>query len=174
MQTIVIEKGSKNMKNPFTPQEDEKLTKIVKYFQKRRDINWQYVSQQMETRTARQCKDRWTNYLDTKINHLKFTPEENYFILKKVEEIGRKWKTIAAMMKNRTDVAIKSQFRKLMRRNANVNNVLTICTDSYNMRRKNPTQQTKVEAEIDVKPDIEEFFGSFEYDNANMFDESWV
>lgn len=167
------EKISKSIKVPFTEKEDEKLTKIVKSFSKKRDINWKFVSQQMETRNARQCKDRWTNYLDSKINRLDFTAEENHFILLKVEELGRKWKKIASLMKNRTDVAVKSQFRKLMRRNATVQNVYDICTDPYSTRRKPKTEQkeefTFSGPELPIVEEFyEDIFGNFEFPNNGM------
>ncbi|EAX82470.1 Myb-like DNA-binding domain containing protein [Trichomonas vaginalis G3] len=123
-------------KSPFTAKEDEKLRKIVKSYERINEINWQFVAQQMETRNSRQCKDRWINYLDSKINREPFRMEENYYLLKLVEEYGRKWKFIAKKLKNRTDVSVKAQYRKLMRRSANLQNVHLISTTSYSIRGK--------------------------------------
>lgn len=141
---------SKNAKNPFSADEDRKLISLVKFFARKKDINWTYISLQMKTRSPRQCKDRWCNYLDTKINKTEFSAEENAFILQKVGEMGKKWKKIASMMNNRTDVSIKSQYRKLMRRNANLNNVYYLCMDSYSTRRKKLTNNT---LDLQIEPD---------------------
>ncbi|EAX86688.1 Myb-like DNA-binding domain containing protein [Trichomonas vaginalis G3] len=121
----------KGFKALFTKKEDEKLIKLVKFYPKRKDINWKFISQQMGNRTVRQCKERFFNYLDNKINRSEFSPEENLFILQKVNEIGKKWTKISSLMKNRTDVAVKSQYKKLMRRNATLENVMSISTEPY-------------------------------------------
>lgn len=176
MKSVYIEKNSKSCKTPFTPQEDDKLSKLVKFFVKKSAINWQYISQQMETRSARQCKDRWTNYLNQRINHTEFTPDENHFILKKVNEIGKKWRKIAAQMKNRTDVSVKSQYRKLMRRNANVDNVYTLCMDNYCTRRRKKSQSSdEITPQNILTPEqFDDLFNSFELTTDSSFNLQWI
>ena len=127
-------------KSPFSADEDRLLTSIVNDCLKQsRSIDWRVVSSQMLNRNARQCKDRWEGYLDTKINREEFSTEENYFILKKVEEVGKKWKVISSMMKRRTDVAVKAQYRKLVRRNITTDNVFFVNTESYQMKQRSPS-----------------------------------
>lgn len=177
MECTIIEKSSKSAKNPFSPEEDRKLTQLVKFFSRKKDINWTYISQQMQTRNARQCKDRWTNYLDARVNRKDFTPEENYFLLVKVEELGRKWKKIASMMNNRTDVSLKSQYRKLMRRHASRENVFNLCMEAYSTRRKANRQNVEPESaritdRSDVKLNEMNFdigdFDSFDFDKTGL------
>lgn len=105
----------------FSKEEDEKLKKIVNYARKKKDINWKYVAQQMGTRSVRQCKERWMNYLDKRKNKNEFSKDECAFILEKTNEIGHKWSKIASMMKNRTSISVKLQFYKLMRKRSNMN-----------------------------------------------------
>ncbi|EAY14775.1 Myb-like DNA-binding domain containing protein [Trichomonas vaginalis G3] len=132
----------KKLKNPFSAEEDSLLSSIVNYYiQNGMSVDWNIVSGRMPNRNARQCRDRWQGYLDSSINRDEFTNEENYFILKKVEEVGKKWKVIASQMKHRTDVAVKAQYRKLVRRNISTDNVFHVYTDSYQMK-VNPAVQT--------------------------------
>ncbi|EAY20750.1 Myb-like DNA-binding domain containing protein [Trichomonas vaginalis G3] len=169
MDKALTERQTKNTKNPFTAEEDKKLTDLVKFFSRKKDINWTYISQQMQSRNARQCKDRWTNYLDNRVNHKDFTPDENHFLLQKVDELGKKWKKIAALMKNRTDVMLKSQYRKLMRRNANVDNVYGLCMEAYSTRRKSQKSKNivpKIENETDEKAE----FDIFEFHEIDQLD----
>lgn len=126
-------------KSPFSAEEDRQLSLIVQSILQipgTKSIDWRMVANQMPNRNARQCKDRYEGYLDTKINRDEFTNEENYFILKKVDEIGKKWKVISSMMKRRTDVAVKAQYRKLIRRNITTDNVFFVTTDSYQMKQR--------------------------------------
>lgn len=127
----------------------------------------------MISRNPRQCKDRWTNYLDNRINKKDFTPEENHFLLVKVEELGKKWRKIASLMHNRTDVSLKSQYRKLMRRNASRENVYNLCMEAYSTRRKNKsTANTKKEDQVlDLTiPESYEFQFIFDELNSLSFD----
>lgn len=129
----------KYTKSPFTAEEDRMLSMIVDTVLAAsggKRIDWNFVASQMMNRNARQCKDRWEGYLDTKINRNEFTTEENYFILKKVDEIGKKWKIIASLMKHRTDVAVKAQYRKLVRRNITTDNVFYVPAESYQMKQR--------------------------------------
>ncbi|EAY17754.1 Myb-like DNA-binding domain containing protein [Trichomonas vaginalis G3] len=173
MEYTFIEKSSKSLKNPFTPEEDRRLSDLVKFFPRKRDINWNYIAQQMHSRNPRQCKDRWTNYLDSRINKKEFTPEENHFLLVKVEEIGKKWRKIASLMHNRTDVSLKSQYRKLMRRHASRENVYNLCMEAYSTRRKKrPTNNTKKEDQLlDLSiPDSNEFQINFDDLNSLSYE----
>lgn len=143
---------------PFTAEEDAKLSKLVRGFSRRKEIDWNYVSQMMDNRNARQCKDRWMNYLDTKINHKDFTKDENFFILQKVSEFGKKWKVIAAMMENRTEVSVKSQYRKLIRRHATLENVYKVSTSNsfLNTEAINATNTTNYISQSDSLNDSDD------------------
>ncbi|EAX91616.1 Myb-like DNA-binding domain containing protein [Trichomonas vaginalis G3] len=140
----------KYTKCPFTAEEDAKLAALVANFSQK-DINWNEISNQMVNRNPRQCKDRWEGYLDSSINRSEFSCEENYFILKKVEEIGKKWKIISSLMKHRTDVAVKSQYRKLLRHNVSIENVFRINPESYMIKIKTPSKVERV-----IKPLLKE------------------
>ena len=69
----------------------------------------------MDGRNPRQCKDRWSNYLNPNLNVGDWTQEEDDLILKKREELGPKWKIIATFFNNRTDSMIKTRYNALIR-----------------------------------------------------------
>lgn len=111
----------------FTAEEDAKLKAIMEFFTKKpMKINWYQVSLYMGNKNSRQCKDRWTNYLREGLNMTEFTPEENYMLLCKVEEMGKSWRKISKLFNNRTENAIKSQYKRLIRRNATKENVFLL------------------------------------------------
>lgn len=127
----------------------------------------------MGTRSVRQCKERWVNYLDTKMNKGDFTPEENLFILQRVAEVGNKWSYISSLMKNRTSISIKLQYNKLKRRNANIDNVLTLDTEPYASRRCRLLQEVAKPAKSEPSTETEildTIINTFDFDENENFD----
>ncbi|EAX76277.1 Myb-like DNA-binding domain containing protein [Trichomonas vaginalis G3] len=70
----------------------------------------------MGNRNGRQCKDRWTKYLNPNINTQEFSIDEDIKLLTLYEQFGSKWVLISKFFNNRSDVAIKSRFQVLRRR----------------------------------------------------------
>ncbi|EAX97515.1 Myb-like DNA-binding domain containing protein [Trichomonas vaginalis G3] len=119
------------IRNKFTKDEDEKLKSIMRDFMEhKRKIDWDAISKLMKTKKPRQCKDRWFYYLDDHIDHTPFTPWENYILLWSINNIGKKWTQISTLFPRRTDVIIKLQYRKLLRRNATLQNVMEVSTST--------------------------------------------
>lgn len=97
----------------FTQNEDELLKRLVENF----GINdWQTISRQMPGRNARQCRDRWQNYLSPEVVNGPWTYEEEELLVKKYEELGPSWKLIATFFPSRTDINIKSRWNLRERR----------------------------------------------------------
>jgi hypothetical protein len=91
----------------FTADEDRVLSGLV---ESRAHGNWSEVAQHMPGRTARQCRDRWTNYLAPAISFEPWRLEEDDLIIQKVNEVGTKWAKIAHFAKGRTSNAIKNRW----------------------------------------------------------------
>jgi hypothetical protein len=74
----------------------------------------------MPGRSARQCKERWVNYLSPTLNTGEWTPEEDRLLLEKQRAYGTKWAQIAKFFPNRTDGMVKNRFNRIQRRQARV------------------------------------------------------
>ncbi|EAX97517.1 Myb-like DNA-binding domain containing protein [Trichomonas vaginalis G3] len=143
----------------FTKDDDEMLTKITEEYMKlHKHINWDDISKQMVNKNPRQCKDRWFYYLNDKIDKSPFTPTENYILLWSINQIGMKWTQLTQLFPNRTDITIKSQYRKLMRRNATLENVFTLDTEKY---YKQPRKDEDDE-NIRSLNELDQLFATFE------------
>ena len=115
--------GQKRSKKKFTPDEDRKLKLYVNLYGTN---NWGNIAAAFGERTARQLKERWFNYLDPNIDLNEWTAEEDDYLLEKVTEIGRKWRTISHIFKGRTDVHLKNRYNLVIRRERNPGEVLNL------------------------------------------------
>jgi hypothetical protein len=112
------EAGQRHTKRRFTFEEDAALKGFVAQYG---ENNWQLISERMWPRNQRQCKERWLNYLSPRIRNLPWTPQEDEFLLNRVEEWGQKWVKIARCFGSRTDINVKNRFLVLSRRTKRVN-----------------------------------------------------
>lgn len=94
----------------FTKEEDEKLCHLVKSFG---ENNWATISKNMENRNARQCRERWKNYMNPKLIKNEWTEEDDRFLLKKYQEIGPHWNKITQYFHNRSSNSVRNRFVKL-------------------------------------------------------------
>ena len=100
----------------FTAEEDTYLKFLVfKYG----DFDWNLIASMMGNRTARQCRERYKNYLAPNLNSSKWTSEEDNLLLQKYAEFGSKWTMISQYFNNRTVVNVKNRCNYLISRFAN-------------------------------------------------------
>jgi hypothetical protein len=78
--------------------------------------DWWRVARHIPGRNARQCRERWENYLCPSIRNAPWTPEEEQLLLQKYSEIGPMWKQIASFFSARTAINVKSRWRLIQRR----------------------------------------------------------
>lgn len=97
---------------PFSKDEDIKLKELVNNY----GTNWNVISEKMGNRNARQCKERWTNYLSPNVIMKPWTSEEDEFLKSKLAEFGPKWVKISSFFPNRTDIQLKNRWFVLMRK----------------------------------------------------------
>ena len=67
-------------------------------------------------KSAKQCRERWMNYLDPSLLRKEWNAEDNRKLLHLHELSGSKWKDIALHFPGRTDNSIKNQFFSLVRK----------------------------------------------------------
>lgn len=100
------------LKVKFTEEEDQKLTRIVMQVGAK---DWIKVSQLMETRNPRQCRERWNNYINPCLRTDPWTPEEDILLNQKFLEYGPKWNKISKFFKNRSDNNIRNRWMMIAR-----------------------------------------------------------
>jgi hypothetical protein len=98
----------------FSAADDERLRDLITAIG---IADWTAISGQMEGKNARQCKERWYNYLSPHLNTSDWSPAEDALLLQKHRELGGKWAKIARFLPNRTDSMAKNRFNKLDRQN---------------------------------------------------------
>ena len=96
----------------FTPEEDMKLRKLVEEYG---ENNWYTISEKMEGRNTRQCRERWRYYLSPDINNDPWTAEEDKLLDQKYMIYGPKWKQIATFFSKRTKKKISLYCRMYCR-----------------------------------------------------------
>ena len=95
----------------FTQEEDATLKSLV---DKLGVKLWDEIALHMPNRTARQCRDRYNNYLFKEITHQPWTPEEDRLILEKYQEYGPHWVKIAKFLNGRSGNNIKNRWHKYL------------------------------------------------------------
>lgn len=107
---VEIEEQS-TLRKRFTPEEDRTLKALVA---KMGSKIWDEIALHMPNRTARQCRDRYSNYLFKEITHQPWTPEEDRLILEKYQEYGPHWVKIAKHLNGRSGNNIKNRWHKCL------------------------------------------------------------
>ena len=126
-------------RNKFTKKEDEKLLKLInneirnsnkranaKKGESQQDmriahahlINWRAISVAMKTRTPRQCRERYQNYLSPDITNAEWTSEDDTLIKQMFDKYGNKWNKISKFFSGRTGNAIRNRYQVILRKEA--------------------------------------------------------
>ena len=103
-------KKSYSIRRKFTKSEDEQLKKLVAELG---DYDWNTIASRMKSRSPRQCRERYKNYLAPSVVNGPWTPQEDLLLLQKYQENGPRWAKIVQFFKNRTDVNIKNHFASI-------------------------------------------------------------
>jgi hypothetical protein len=74
----------------------------------------------MNRRNARQCRERYKNYLSPNYRNTPWSPDEEHLLAQKVKELGQKWSAIAKFFEARSDVNVKNHWAAMVTRNERV------------------------------------------------------
>jgi hypothetical protein len=98
----------------FSASEDEALVSAVSRWGA---CNWQHIAQQIPGRTARQCRDRFANYLAPSLTQDPWAWAEDRIILDRFNQIGPHWSQIAHFLPGRSANAIKNRWYTYLHNN---------------------------------------------------------
>ena len=101
-------------KRRFTPSEDKIIISLAK---PNCTNDWSIIAKSVEKRSARQCRDRWNNYLNPNLNKDEWVPEEDELLIKIFNEKGPQWKSFSLMFKGRSINNVRNRCFKLLRKN---------------------------------------------------------
>jgi hypothetical protein len=105
------------VRHKFLKSEDDLLRRLV---EKYGETDWNLVSSFMSRRNARQCRERYKNYLSPIFRNTPWTEAEEELLSQKVREIGPKWSMIAKAFEGRSDVNVKNHWAAMASRNERI------------------------------------------------------
>lgn len=156
----------------FTKLEDELLKQLV---ESQQNPNWNEIAKQLKNRTARQCRERYNNYLRPNIINGQWTKEEDALLIDLFNKFGPKWALISQSFKSRSPVNIKNRHSTLIshlmvesRRNHQIENKKIVeAQNAQNQFNEISTTTTKV-IQTEQQNQSNEHI-----DNDDMFDNSF-
>lgn len=113
-------------RGPWSQHEDSWLVALVT---RNGPHNWVRISQEIQTRSPKQCRERYHQNLKPSLNHDPITPEEGEQIERMVAEMGKRWAEIARRLNGRSDNAVKNWWN-----------------GGQNRRKRNPERQEQPHA----------------------------
>jgi myb proto-oncogene protein len=96
----------------FSPEEDQQLLGLIEELGTKR---WSLLAHHMQTRTAKQCRERWHCYLNPAVNKGPWTAEEDRILAEKHRELSNRWTEIAKFLPGRTNCLAKNRWNALLR-----------------------------------------------------------
>ncbi|OHT15944.1 hypothetical protein TRFO_13624 [Tritrichomonas foetus] len=97
----------------FTREEDDALKKAVYEIG---DLNWKVIAKKVKNRDAKQCKDRWTNYLSPDISKRQWTALDEQILVENVFIHGKRWKALCPLLGGRSEIELKNRYYLIERR----------------------------------------------------------
>lgn len=98
----------------FSKEDDTLLYNYVKEFG---EDNWSKIAKFIPSKTPKQCKDRWSCYINPNLNNAPWTDEEDEEIIRLFKLIGSKWSVMSKsqVLSSRLPNKIRFRFLKLQR-----------------------------------------------------------
>lgn len=105
--------SKKHRRGPWSQSEDQYLLQLV---QTHGAHNWVRISELIQFRSPKQCRERYHQNLKPSLNLSPISPEEGALIERMVNEMGKRWAEIARRLQGRSDNAVKNWWNGGMNR----------------------------------------------------------
>ncbi|XP_031386280.1 transcription factor MYB88-like isoform X2 [Punica granatum] len=99
----------------WTPEEDDILREVVRIHGTE---NWPAIALKFKDKSTRQCRRRWSTYLNSDFKRGGWSPEEDKLLCEAQKVYGNRWTEIAKVVSGRTDNAVKNRFTTLCKKRA--------------------------------------------------------
>ena len=143
-----MKKTQKHSRHLFTPEEDEMLREAVK---SDGCSKWEKIAHKIPNKTARQCRDRWVNYLAPGNIKKEWTSEEDELLIQKIHELGTHWSQISKFFEGRSEAHVKNRwYSKLKSRYAN-NIALSNATSNQDFWDKHLLHSSEISDTIEIQ-----------------------
>lgn len=103
----------KHVKGNWSPEEDLILKEKVSQFGLKK---WKEIATFLPGRIGKQCRERWYNNVDPKLNKDKWTLSEDIQLMELHKEYGNRWVQIQKFMPGRIDNDIKNRFNASLKK----------------------------------------------------------
>jgi hypothetical protein len=112
-----LKKPSTNSVGNWTVQEDEVILKYV-YEKGKGDehMMWGNLSETLNGRSGKSCRERWFNHLDPKIKRTEWSQEEQWVLFILRNQSNEKWSLISKKLMGRTDNAVKNYWNSRLKK----------------------------------------------------------
>jgi hypothetical protein len=98
------------MKARFSFEDDRLLSDAV---DRLGTLDWSAIAKELPGRNARQCRERWRNYVSPTLIHDSWTGIEDEQLVKIFSELGSKWRDMTAFFPGRSRNSIHNRVRTL-------------------------------------------------------------
>jgi Myb-like DNA-binding domain len=102
---------------PWSHSEDDKLKELVEDLGIKK---WSKIALALNKsfgnkRKGKNCRERWNNHLDSKINKGEWSYTEDLELLHNFKALGHKWSCISKQLPGRTENSVKNRWNTLMK-----------------------------------------------------------
>ena len=97
----------RGLRRKFTKDEDARLKLLV---QELGENAWPAVAERMVSRSSRQCRERYKNYLSDELENGPWTLEEEELLEEKYNKYSSRWTLISTFFPHRSDANVKNHW----------------------------------------------------------------
>ena len=153
---------SKTHRVPFTKEEDDQIIELTEKYGYNQ---WNVISSYIKGRTAKQCRDRYSNYLVPGFFKGEWSKEEDSLLIKMYNQFGKKWSILKRFFPNRSSHSIKNRWNYFLSKHQSEENL-----NDFNFPSKQQSEEKETSNEINDDFTMNFFFDENEDDqNEDSF-----